>query len=91
MLGYTEGHPRQRSVYGIAREDEEFGLTEVRFKKIDIFQFPLSLFAKVSCNGEELSLMECKYKTVVKCARSEVAGVKCSQRGGFYKCMNITS
>ena len=33
MLGYTEGHPRQRSVYGIAREDEEFGLTEVRFKQ----------------------------------------------------------
>ena len=29
MLGYTKGLPRQRSAYGIAREDEEFAITEV--------------------------------------------------------------
>ena len=39
---------------------------------------------QVTCNGEELSLLECKYKTAVNCARSEVAGVKCSQRDGKY-------
>ena len=29
MLGYTVGLPRQGSVYGRAREDEEFAMTEV--------------------------------------------------------------
>ena len=29
MLGYTEGLPRQGSVYGLARENEEFSMTEV--------------------------------------------------------------
>ena len=55
-------------------------------KFVEIFRFSQILFScmEVTCNGEELSLLECKYKTAVKCARSEVAGVKCSQRGGKY-------